>query len=40
MQNNIIGIIGGMGPMAGIALHEAIVRNTVVEKEQEHFEEH
>lgn len=37
MQNQLIGIVGGMGPRAGVALHEAIIRNTMVNKDQDHL---
>nr|WP_295874822.1 amino acid racemase [uncultured Chitinophaga sp.] len=38
MENNrIIGIVGGMGPQAGIALYNSIVRYTVAATDQEHL---
>ncbi|MCE7996916.1 MAG: hypothetical protein HEP71_33450 [Roseivirga sp.] len=37
MQHKLIGIVGGMGPQAGVALHEAIIRRTPVEKDQDHL---
>lgn len=37
MQHKLIGIVGGMGPQAGVALHEAIIRHTPVEKDQDHL---
>lgn len=36
-KSGVIGIVGGMGPQAGVALHEAIIRNTAVEKDQDHL---
>lgn len=35
-KKKIIGIVGGMGPRAGLALHEAIIRNTQVTTDQDH----
>ncbi|GAB5527326.1 MAG: aspartate racemase [Roseivirga sp.] len=37
MQHKLIGIVGGMGPQAGVALHEAIIRHTPVKKDQDHL---
>lgn len=38
LQNNkIIGIVGGMGPQAGVALMNSIVRRTRVATDQEHL---
>lgn len=36
-KEKIIGIVGGMGPRAGLALHELILKNSVVNKDQDHF---
>ena len=37
MKNGIIGIVGGMGPDAGIMLSKNIVYNTISEKDQDHL---
>ncbi len=37
MNDKIIGIIGGMGPEATISFYEKIIRNTKINKEQDHF---
>lgn len=37
MNNNIIGILGGMGPEATMDLYLKIIKATVVEKDQDHF---
>ncbi|UII24660.1 amino acid racemase [Fulvivirga maritima] len=37
MIKKTIGVVGGMGPMAGVALVEKITRNTPAHKDQEHF---
>jgi aspartate racemase len=37
MKNELIGIVGGMGPLAGIALAENIVSQTIADKDQEHL---
>ncbi len=37
MNDKIIGIIGGMGPEATISFYERIIRNTKINKEQDHF---
>jgi len=36
-ERRTIGIVGGMGPQAGVALHEAIIKFTPVKKDQDHF---
>ena len=35
-STEIIGVVGGMGPMAGIELTKSIVRNTRAQRDQEH----
>jgi len=37
MKHRTIGIVGGMGPQAGVMLHEAIVRHTSAKIDQEHL---
>ena len=37
MIKKVIGVVGGMGPMAGIALVESITRNTTAHCDQEHL---
>ena len=37
MQQRLLGIVGGMGPQAGVALHEAIIRHTPADKDQDHL---
>jgi aspartate racemase len=37
MEKGIIGIVGGMGPMAGISLSENIIRHTIARKDQDHL---
>lgn len=37
MQKGIIGIVGGMGPEAGIALSGKIINHTIAGKDQEHL---
>ncbi|MEQ9659939.1 MAG: hypothetical protein RLO00_17505, partial [Fulvivirga sp.] len=37
MEHRTIGIVGGMGPQAGVTLHEAIVRHTSAITDQEHL---
>ncbi len=37
MEKGIIGIVGGMGPLAGISLSESIIRHTVARKDQDHL---
>ncbi len=36
-SNKIIGILGGMGPSAGLTLHQKIIDNTKAIKDQDHF---
>lgn len=36
MVNNI-GIVGGVGPLAGIDLHVKIIKNTIAQKDQDHL---
>ena len=33
----MVGIIGGMGPSAGLTLHQKIIDNTKVKKDQDHI---
>jgi aspartate racemase len=37
MKNKPIGIVGGMGPLAGIALSENIINQTIAGKDQDHL---
>ncbi|KAK8812225.1 hypothetical protein WA158_007459 [Blastocystis sp. Blastoise] len=37
LPNKLIGILGGLGPAAGIALHQRIIANTKAHKDQEHL---
>jgi aspartate racemase len=37
-MENVIGIVGGMGPEAGCYLHQKIIEYTPVNKDQDHFE--
>jgi len=37
MKEGVIGIVGGMGPLAGISLSEKIVTQTIAGKDQEHI---
>ncbi len=37
MQKDVIGIVGGMGPDAGIALSKNLISQTIAEKDQEHL---
>ena len=37
-MENVIGIIGGMGPEAGCHLHQKIIQYTSVQKDQDHLE--
>jgi len=37
LQENIIGVVGGMGPQAGQALFADIIRNTLANCDQEHL---
>jgi aspartate racemase len=37
MHQKVIGIVGGMGPEAGIALHKSILANTNARTDQEHL---
>lgn len=36
-KERVIGIVGGMGPRAGLALHESILKNTAATKDQDHL---
>lgn len=36
-QENIIGIVGGMGPQAGLALYDKIIRHTKAVRDQQHL---
>ena len=36
-KDNVIGIVGGMGPQAGVALLNNIVENTVAHEDQQHL---
>lgn len=36
-NSKVIGIVGGMGPQAGIALYEKLVSNTLVNTDQQHL---
>jgi len=37
-MENVIGIIGGMGPEAGCYLHQKVIQYTPVQKDQDHIE--
>ena len=37
-STNLIGILGGVGPLAGVLLHEKIVKGTKAKSDQDHFD--